>query len=155
MNPKQIHLVQSTLAVVRHKSTAIGELFYKRLFILDPSLRPMFKGDLVHQSRMLMAMLDSTVSGLNDLDVLVPVVRQLGARHARYGVLQSHYDTFGSALLWTLEQGLGQKFTPAVGEAWAAVYELLDSMMQMGAIEAQSRHVAASTGHAIHAQKQH
>lgn len=155
MNPKQIHLVQSTFAVVRPMSAAVGALFYKRLFILDPSLRPLFKGDLVHQSRMLMAMLDSVVSGLSDLDALVPVVRQLGARHARYGVLQSHYDTFGSALLWTLEQGLGQKFTPAVGDAWAAAYELLASMMQRGTIEAQSRPVADSTGHATHAQKQH
>lgn len=155
MNSEQIQLVQSTFAVVRPISAAVGELFYKRLFILDPSLRPMFKGDLAHQSRMLMVMLDSAVKGLNDLDALVPVVRQLGARHARYGVRAQHYDTVGSALLWTLEQGLDERFTPAVGEAWATVYELLASVMQMGAIEAQSRPAADSADSTSGFQKQH
>ena len=148
MNSEQIQLVQSSFAVVRPTSAAVGELFYKRLFVVDPSLRPMFKGDLAHQSRMLMVMIDSAVKSLDDLDALVPVVRQLGARHARYGVRAQHYDTVGSALLWTLEQGLGEKFTPAVGEAWATAYELLSSVMQMGAIEAQSQtatHSASST----------
>ena len=70
---------------------------------------------------------------------MVPAVRQLGARHANYGVRDEHYATVGSALLWTLEQGLGDKFTPAVHDAWLTVYELLAGVMQMGAIEAQSR----------------
>ena len=137
MNSQQIQLVQSSFAVVRPTSAAVGELFYKRLFAVDPSLRPMFKGDLAHQSRMLMVMLDSAVKSLNDLDALVPVVRQLGARHVRYGVRKQHYDTVGSVLLWTLEQGLAERFTPAVSEAWATAYELLASVMQLGAIEAQ------------------
>jgi hemoglobin-like flavoprotein len=155
MNAEQIHLVQSTFALVRPISLAAGDLFYGRLFTLDPSLRPMFKGDMAHQSRMLMVMLDSAVTSLNDLDGLVPVVRQLGARHARYGVLKKHYDTVGSALLWTLEQGLGDAFKPAACEAWATAYELLASVMQMGAIEAQSRHVANSSDAVQSVQVQH
>ena len=155
MNSEQIQLVQSSFAVVRPMSAAVGELFYKRLFILDPSLRPMFKGDLAHQSRMLMVMLDSAVKSLNDLDALVPVVRQLGARHVRYGVRKQHYNTVGSALLWTLEQGLAEKFTPAVSEAWATAYELLASVMQLGAIEAQSTQTADSTSSEPILHKQH
>jgi hemoglobin-like flavoprotein len=144
MNSEQINLVQSTFADVRPIAPAAAELFYTRLFVLDPSLRPMFKGDLAHQGRMLMAMLNSAVNGLTQLDTMVPVVRQLGARHVKYGVRDAHYATVGSALLWTLEQGLGDKFTPAVREAWTAAYEMLAGVMQAGAVEARSRHPAAA-----------
>lgn len=144
MNSEQINLVQASFANVRPIAPVAAELFYERLFVLDPSLRPMFKGDLVHQGRMLMAMLNSAVNGLTQLDTMVPVVRQLGARHVKYGVRDEHYVTVGSALLWTLEQGLGDKFTPAVREAWAAAYDMLAGVMQLGAIEAQSRHSASA-----------
>jgi hemoglobin-like flavoprotein len=144
MNSEQINLVQATFADVRPIAPVAAELFYTRLFVLDPSLRPMFRGDLVHQGRMLMAMLNSAVNGLTQLDTMVPVVRQLGARHAKYGVRDEHYATVGSALLWTLEQGLGEKFTPAVRDAWATAYDMLAGVMQIGAIEARSRHAAAA-----------
>jgi hemoglobin-like flavoprotein len=142
MNSEQINLVQASFAEVRPIATVAAELFYTRLFVLDPSLRPLFKGDLAHQGRMLMAMINSAVNGLTQLDTVVPVVRQLGARHVKYGVRDEHYATVGSALLWTLEQGLGDKFTPAVSDAWAAAYDMLAGVMQTGAIEARSRHAA-------------
>ncbi len=76
--------------------------------------------------------------GLVIAKTLAPVVRQLGARHASYGVRTEHYATVGAALLWTLEQGLGAKFTPEVREAWAAAYDLLSEVMQLGALESAS-----------------
>lgn len=139
MNSEQIQLVQSTFADVRPIAAAAAESFYSRLFHLDPSLRPMFKGDMETQGRMLMTVLDSAVSGLDDLDALLPVVRQMGARHEKYGVLDAHYETVGTALLWTLEQGLGDKFTPQVRLAWATAYGLLASVMQIGAFKARTR----------------
>lgn len=58
-------------------------------------------------------MLSAAVNGLTTLEAPVPVVRQFGARHVTYGLPAEHYPTVGSALLWTLDQGLGEKFTPA------------------------------------------
>lgn len=142
MNSEQIQLVQSSFAEVRPIAVVAAELFYDRLFTLDPSLRPLFKGDMAHQGRMLMSMLNAAVNGLTNLDALTPVVRQLGARHVDYGVRTAHYATVGSALLWTLEQGLGDQFTPAVREAWAEAYGLLADIMQLGASEVQSKQVA-------------
>lgn len=138
MNSEQIKLVQSSFNQVRPIAATAAELFYQRLFLLDPSLRPMFKGDMAHQGRMLMSMLGSAVNGLTQLEALVPVVRQLGARHAGYGVRDEHYATVGSALLWTLEQGLGDDFTPDVCKAWARAYAVLSGTMQAGAAEAQA-----------------
>ena len=84
-----------------------------------------------------MATLQFAVESLDRLDQLVPIVEQLGVRHARYGVQPAHYPVVGSALLWTLEQGLGPAFTPAVRHAWTNVYELLATTMQAAAGRAQ------------------
>jgi hemoglobin-like flavoprotein len=135
MSPQQIDLVQKSFNEVKPIAAAAAALFYDRLFTLDPSLRPMFKGEMTKQGQMLMSMIGAAVMGLRDLERLAPVVRQLGARHADYGVRTEHYATVGSALLWTLEQGLGEKFTPQVRDAWAAAYGLLSEVMQLGAME--------------------
>lgn len=135
MTPQQINLVQDTFADVKPIAATAAELFYNRLFTLDPALRPLFKGEMGQQGQMLMSMIGSAVGGLRNLEKLAPVVRQLGARHVRYGVRTEHYATVGSALLWTLEQGLGPKFTPDVRDAWTAAYTLLSDVMQLGALE--------------------
>ena len=138
MTPQQITLVQASFADVKPIATTAAELFYNRLFTLDPALRHLFKGDMGQQGQMLMSMIGAAVSGLKDLERLAPVVRQLGARHMRYGVQAQHYATVGSALLWTLDQGLGDRFTPAVREAWTAAYTLLSDVMLLGAMEEEA-----------------
>lgn len=138
MNETQIQLVQNSFNQVRPIAVTAAVLFYNRLFTLDPSLRPMFKGDMAHQGRMLMSMLSAAVNGLTNLAALVPVVHQLGARHASYGVRDEHYATVGSALVWTLELGLGDAFTLDVRKAWTAAYGLLANTMQAGATESQA-----------------
>lgn len=137
MSPSQIDLVQSSFAEVKPIAATAAELFYDRLFFLDPSLRKLFRNDMGKQGQMLMGMIGAAVGGLRNLETLAPVVRQLGARHVGYGVKDEHYQTVGAALLWTLEQGLGARFTPEVRDAWAAAYELLSQVMQQGALEAQ------------------
>ena len=133
MTPQQQRLVQTSFAQVTPIADAAAALFYARLFELDPSLRPLFKGDIAHQGRKLMQMLAIAVAGLHDLNTLVPAVRALGRRHVGYGVRDEHYETVATALLWTLEQGLGAAFTPDVRDAWATVYWLLADTMKAGA----------------------
>ena len=135
MNTHQIDLVQKTFADVKPIASAAAELFYARLFVLDPSLRVMFKGEMNKQGQMLMSMIGAAVAGLRNLETLAPVVRKLGARHVGYGVRTEHYATVGTALIWTLEKGLGEKFTPEVREAWTQAYTLLAEVMQLGALE--------------------
>jgi methyl-accepting chemotaxis protein len=133
LDAKQIALVQASFARVEPIADAAAAMFYERLFALDPSLVRLFKGDRVAQGRKLMQMIGAAVRGLGDLDRLVPVVRQLGARHVGYGVQPAHYDTVGAALLWTLDKGLGAAFTPDVRSAWTAVYGVLADTMQAAA----------------------
>jgi methyl-accepting chemotaxis protein/hemoglobin-like flavoprotein len=144
--PQQIRLVQESFAKVQPIADAAAKLFYGRLFELDPSLSRLFRGDMVEQGRKLMQMIGAAVRGLDDLERLVPVVQQLGVRHAGYGVQPAHYDTVGRALLWTLEQGLGPAFTPETREAWTAVYRVLAQTMQAAARD--SPNATAPPGHA-------
>ena len=106
-----------------------AELFYHNLFTADPSLKPLFKGEMPEQGKKLMQMIGAAVGKLNDLPTLVPILQGLGKRHAGYGVEDSHYQTVGAALLKTLGQGLGADFTEEVKEAWTAVYTVMADVM--------------------------
>ena len=123
-------LVQQSFAQVAPIADKAAELFYDRLFEIDPELRILFKSDMAEQRRKLMQTLQFAVAGLDTPDRLVPAVQELGRRHKGYGVSDADYDTVGAALLWTLEQGLGTGFTDEVKDAWVAVYGLLAGVMK-------------------------
>jgi nitric oxide dioxygenase len=123
-------LVQDSFSKVVPIADQAAGLFYDRLFELDPALRTMFPEDMTEQKKKLMQMIASAVRGLDDLESLVPVVRDLGVRHAGYGVEDAHYDTVGTALLWTLGKGLGDLFNDETRDAWTEVYTLLATTMK-------------------------
>ena len=135
MTDEQVRLVQESFDKVRPISEVTADLFYKRLFELDPSLRVMFKGDLKEQGKKLMSTLSFAVNGLAKLDSIVGAVEELGRRHVGYGVKTEHYATVGEALLWTLQQGLGDDFTSEVKFAWVEAYGLLAGVMQNATAE--------------------
>ncbi len=129
MTPHQITLVQTSFAQVTPIAATAADLFYGRLFEIAPDVRRMFPDDLSEQKKKLMAMLGTVVGGLNRLETLLPAVRALGRRHAGYGVTAGQFAPIGAALLWTLEQGLGEAFTAEVEEAWATAYGILSQVM--------------------------
>ncbi len=57
MTPDQRRLVRDSFARVAPIAEQAAELFYGRLFELDPALKPLFKGDMKEQGRKLMAMI--------------------------------------------------------------------------------------------------
>ena len=88
MTPKQISLVQESWAKVKPIAPQAAEIFYSTLFELDPSLKPLFKNNMVEQGNKLMTMLDTAVKLLDSPEKLIPAVKKLGARHVDYGVLR-------------------------------------------------------------------
>jgi hemoglobin-like flavoprotein len=135
LTASDIALVRTTFARVVPIQSDAADLFYDRLFAISPELRELFPADLRGQKQKLMQMIATAVGGLNNLSQLVPAVKALGARHSSYGVKTEHYRLVGEALLWTLERGLGQGFTPDVRSAWAKVYHVLSATMQAGAAQ--------------------
>jgi len=107
----------------------VADLFYTRLFAIDPSLRPLFQTDMQAQKAKLMATLAFIVEHLMQLDALIPAVQALGQRHAGYGVAAKDYEPLGRALIGALEEGIGPAFTPEVKAAWLGVYTLLANTM--------------------------
>lgn len=126
---KQKELVTTTFGLVAPIAETAADIFYTRLFEIAHEVKPLFKGDIKKQGQMLMSMIGSAVNGLKAPEKLIPVVQNLGVRHAGYGVTPEHYKIVASALLYTLEKGLGEAWNDEVKDAWVAVYALLAGVM--------------------------
>ena len=117
-------IVQTTFAQVTD-TDALAARFYARLFEIDPSTRPLFKGDMAVQRQQLIQMLSVVVNALDHIEQIVPAIQQLGQRHATYGVTIAHWDSVGEALIWTLAETFGEAFTDDVAIAWTVAYALI------------------------------
>ena len=129
MTPEQVKLVQESFAKVAPISDQAAVLFYDRLFAIAPQVKAMFPADMTEQRKKLMATLAVVVNGLGNLESVLPAASALAKRHVSYGAKAEHYPVVGSALLWTLEKGLGDGWTPDVAEAWTAAYGTLSGFM--------------------------
>lgn len=132
METKIVTLVQESFEKVKPIAPQAAEIFYSKLFELDPQLKPLFPSDkeaMKSQGNKLMTMLGAAVAGLSNIEALIPVLEGLGKRHVDYKVEPSHYDTVGAALLGTLEAGLGSDFTVDVKNAWTDVYGTMADVM--------------------------
>jgi len=129
MTPDQIQLVQTSFSKVAPIADDAAVLFYGRLFEIAPEVRPFFKADLSEQGRKLMTTLGVVVNGLTKLEAVIPAAEALAVKHVGYGVRAEHYAPVGAALLWTLEQGLGEDFCEETKTAWVSAYSTLSAVM--------------------------
>ena len=125
LTEEQKALVRQSFSSLAEVADLVADLFYSRLFEMEPSARALFKPELHDQRQKLMDMIGMALTALDTPDALIPVVQALGRRHATYGVTREQYNIVGAALLWTLEQGLAESFTPELLDAWAEVYNFL------------------------------
>ena len=130
MTPEDVILVQTSFQKVVPIADTAADLFYDRLFDIAPDVRALFPEDMKEQKKKLIAMLATAVNNLHRVETVVPAVEDLGKRHLAYGVTPQHYEPVGAALLWTLEQGLGEAFTPPLKAAWTEAYLTLAGVMQ-------------------------
>ena len=129
ITPEQKKNVQDSFELLENVWVEAAALFYRRLFELDPSLRPLFKVAISEQQRKFMDMLRIMVYGLDYPEQLIPALQLLGARHHTYNVKPEHYRTVETALLWMLEQGLEDQFTPELKTGWQAIYNMMAKVM--------------------------
>ena len=137
MPPTQTPLVLQSFPKVAPISEAVSVLFYDRLFEVAPSVRAMFPEDMTEQRKKLMGMLAAVVSGLSNLETILPAASALAKRHVAYGAKAEHYPVVGATLLWTLEKGLGEAWTPELDTAWTDAYGVLSGYMMSEAYGAQ------------------
>ncbi len=129
MNATQIKLVQDSFSKVAPISEQAAVIFYDRLFEVAPTVRAMFPNDMTEQRKKLMTTLAVVVNGLSNLEAILPAASALAKRHVDYGAKPEHYPVVGGALLWTLEKGLGEAWTPELAAAWTAAYGTLSGYM--------------------------
>lgn len=137
MTTHQVYLIRKSFAELARHDHVAALVFYRRLFEIDPTLRPMFKGDIEVQSKKLLDMLAVLIAMLERPLGLELELRAMGSRHAGYGVKDVHYATVGRALLDMLAETLDTRFTPEVREAWTALYGAVEATMKAGAKEAE------------------
>lgn len=138
MTPDQVHLIRKSFAEVSRHDHIAALVFYRRLFEIDPALRPLFTSNIEAQAKKLIEMLAVLIGMLERPLGLDIELRAMGARHAGYGVKTEHYATVVEALLDMLAEVLGDKFTPDVKAAWVGLYGAIESTMKVGAAESSS-----------------
>lgn len=144
MTPDQVDLVRASFRKILPIKAEAAALFYGRLFETTPSVRGMFGGEVTAQGAKLMAAIGFVAAGLDKLETIIPEVQAMARRHVGYGVKEAHYEVVGTTLIWTLEQGLGAAFTPAVREAWTEAYGILSEAMIAAARNVPERIVKAA-----------
>ena len=131
MTEKQIQIIKRSWRLLQQiKPEIVGDVFYSKLFAINPSLQKMFGTDMNAQYGKLMEMLSLIVVRLDNLEMISTEINEMAVRHVKYGVTPAHYKMVGKALLWTLEQGLGNDWNEELREAWSACYEKLSSEFQ-------------------------
>lgn len=146
MTPEAERLVRETYAELEAESMAAAQVFYARLFELDPSARALFDSvDMKAQGAKFVAMLGSIIRSLGRAPTLVGQVAALGRRHAHYAVSGEHYESVGAALIWTIEKVLGQRCTPEVRIAWTEAYALVAAVMRRAAESSTGEHRSGMT----------
>jgi len=126
---EQINIVENSFNQLLPEADSMAQIFYERLYEMAPTVRSLFKGDTSQRQKQLMSTLKNGVEGLSNLEEFVPKVQDFGHRYVGHRVKEKDYEKVGEALLWTLEQKLGQDFTPEVQEAWASAYTLLSGVL--------------------------
>ena len=144
MDEQTIKLLQASFAEVMAIRTEAAALFYERLFVLDPALKPLFHDtDMRSQEMKLMAALALMVGKLRQLDEVIPALETLAVKHVAYGVEEHHYATVGQALIQTLSLAFGDRFTSELRNAWLTAYGAISGVMIAAAGRSQVPGVAA------------
>lgn len=135
---EQKTIIRQTFAQVAPLAQVAARLFYSRLFELAPATERLFRyplgtAGMARQGAKLIETLQVAVDSLDHPEQIAPLIEELGRRHAGYGVAAGDYDTVGAALLWTLQQCLGNGFTAEVEAAWGALYGHLAATMTRAA----------------------
>jgi len=129
MTPKQADIIRRSFDAIWPVRRKVAQLFYRRFFELAPDAERLFPSDMERQHLKLMDMIAAIVGALDERELFQSVIRHTGRQHADFGVSRSHFDAFGDALIWCLEQQFGPAFTPDLRSAWSTLYNAVRTEM--------------------------
>ncbi|MDJ0649572.1 MAG: globin family protein [Xenococcaceae cyanobacterium MO_188.B19] len=130
----QVELLENSFKGIQPYADNFINSFAKNLFAAYPQVKPLFENtNIPIQKKKFLGFLVLVVNNLRQPDVLDKVLRGLGARNVKYGVLPEHYPLLGSSLLATFEEYLGDSWTPEIRQSWVDVYGIVSQIMLDGA----------------------
>jgi hemoglobin-like flavoprotein len=144
MTPAQLRILQRSYSKIEPQAEQFGAMFYDRLFVIAPDIRPMFRTDLKAQQSKFMKVIGEVVQLHLRATVSLPVTAQAsgevtlpgafwsGKLHAAYGVRMHDFEKMKEALVWALEQVLDGDMTPEIKDAWTTAYDIVVRSMQSG-----------------------
>ena len=115
--------IRESYAKIEPAIDLVAQVFFRKLFALDSSLRAKFSGPIEIQARKFAAAMKLTMITLSQDEELTPTLKLLGARHRQLGIRTRHYRMMAKALIWTLEQSLEKGFTRETRAAWSALLD--------------------------------
>jgi hemoglobin-like flavoprotein len=115
--------IRESYAKIEPAIDLVAQVFFRKLFALDSSLRAKFSGPIEIQTRKFAAAMKLTMITLSQDEELTPTLKLLGARHRQLGIRTRHYRMMAKALIWTLEQSLEKGFTRETRAAWSALLD--------------------------------
>ncbi len=130
MRDREIHLLQESLAKILPVKKEASELFYNKLFNSDPNIKNICRTKAEEREKKFVQVLNLLIGVMDKIHEIDPIVHDITLTYIERGITDKDYDTFGKALISTLQTVLGKDFTPEAKSAWMTAYSLLSKAMK-------------------------
>ncbi|TKJ89765.1 NO-inducible flavohemoprotein [Paenibacillus sp. CFBP13512] len=123
-----IDIIKSTVPVLETEGVKITSRFYQTMFEDHPELLNIFNHANQKQGKQQAALANAVylaAQHIDQLERILPMVKQVAHKHRSLGVLPEHYPIVGKYLLQAIQEVLGTAATPEILEAWGKAYGVI------------------------------
>lgn len=128
LSNENIAIIKSTAPILKERGVEITSRFYERLFANHPELLHLFNQTNQKKGRQQTALANAVYAAaenIEQLEEILPVVKQIAHKHRSIGVQAEHYPVVGNHLLLAMKEVLGDGATPEVLQAWEEAYSII------------------------------
>ncbi|WSF61518.1 FAD-binding oxidoreductase [Streptomyces sp. NBC_01352] len=122
-------LVRRTMAEVGPVADKVTSYFYALLFVRHPDLRSLFPAAMDTQRDRLLKALLTAAEHIDNTEVLVEYLQNLGRGHRKYGTRAEHYPAVGECLIGALSKYASAIWNPELEAAWVRTYTTISQVM--------------------------
>jgi nitric oxide dioxygenase len=145
LDQKTIDIIKSTVPVLEQHGESITTRFYQMMFGNHPELLNIFNHANQKQGRQQRALAGTVYAAaqyIDNLEAILPVVKQIAHKHRSLGIKAEHYPIVGKHLLLAIKDVLGDAATDEIIDAWGKAYNVIaDAFID---VEAEMYNEAAS-----------
>ncbi len=125
--------IESSFNLLKPKAAALVDTFYDHLFAQYPQVRGMFPADLDGQKGKLVGALAFVVANVRNPETLAKTLKEMGARHVRYGTREEHYPIVRDVMLEAMAKTAGSHWNQILEQDWAWALNTVAELMIEGA----------------------